>query len=940
MDNQKVFEFAKELGVETLILMDKIKKWGLPIKNHMAEITPEQMVDIKAKLTEESASGASAAKKKTATKKKAAATAAPAAPTPPTTAATKKVSVRKTASQEASAESKEIVAPVTSKKAAAAKATKATEEAPAAGAKKTKRTVIRRKKEDMDAEAAALEAEEAEAQEALATNDVEETIAATAASEVVPVEAAEVAVTAAAETSPEVTAAPAAVAATAAPTDDKTGAASTRKREVLMTNDGPVSGVRSTKRNIVGRMDLNRVNQLPQARQVKSAPNRSIRTGFVAQQPFEAPPVIVDDDDRKDKKGGKKIAAPAAAAKEKEQAPPTFVSSDFMKREIVFQPKKKKVADGPIRKTQITMPAAHKRVVRVFGTMNVNELAQNLGVKANAVIKVLIGNGVMANMNTMLDFDTISLVVPEFKYEAENVKKTDSELIQAATNAATDAELITRSPVVTVMGHVDHGKTTLLDGIRKARVAAGEAGGITQHIGAYRVKTSLGDVTFIDTPGHEAFTAMRARGANATDIVILVVAADDGVMPQTIEALNHAKAASVPIIVAVNKMDKPGANPDRIKQQLAEHELVPEDWGGNTQFVPVSALKGDGVSDLLEQVSVLAEVLELKANTERSATGIVIESRVEKGRGNVATLLVQDGTLKAGQAIVIGTVATRVRSINDDAGKVLKEAGPSMPVEIIGLPESPNAGDRFDVCVDEKSAAEIAEIRKLEQTQVTTKSLNLEDIFSKIKAGDVKELPIILKCDVAGSVEAVKGLFSKISTAEVKVKVIHSGIGAINESDVLLASTAKGIVVGFNVRPDSGAQAAAKSRGVDIKTYSIVYELVDDMKKALGGLLAPIVREKVLGRVQVRNTFTVPKIGTIAGCFVTDGYVNRNSMLRLLRDGKVVYQGKVSSLKRFKDDAKEVQTGFECGIGIENFNDIKVGDEIEAFMEESIAREI
>lgn len=936
MTNQKVFEFAKEIGVETLSLMDKIKKWGLPIKNHMAEITPEQMVDIKAKLSEETQSVSSTAKKKTATKKKVvaaekkvASVEKPSAAPAPVTATTKKVATRKAAaSAEAPTDTPEAAPAVTSKKTIAKAAA-----AEAVAGKKTKRTVIRRKKEDIEAEAAAAEAE---AEELATAPEAETAIVESVEPSVGAPADAPAAATTSAATTPE-------PAATEAPASDDKGnaaAANTRKREVLMTNDGPVSGVRSAKRNIVGRMDLNRVNQLPQARAAKSAPRTGLRTGFVAQEAYEPPPVAVEDDDRKDKKGAKKAGAFAPPAKEKEQAPPTFVSADFMKREIVFQPKKKKVAEGPIRKTQITMPAAHKRIVRVFGTMSVSDLAQEMGVKASAVIKTLIGNGMMANVNTVLDFDTISLVVPEFKYEAENVKKTDAELIEAASNLGSEADMITRSPVVTVMGHVDHGKTTLLDSIRKARVAAGEAGGITQHIGAYRVHTSLGEVTFIDTPGHEAFTAMRARGANATDIVILVVAADDGVMPQTIEALNHAKAAKVPIIVAVNKMDKPGANPDRIKQQLAEHELVPEDWGGDTQFVPVAAIKGEGVKELLDQISVLAEVLELKANPKRSATGIVIESRVEKGRGNVATLLVQDGTLKAGQAIVIGVVATRVRSLNDENGKVLNEAGPSIPVEIIGLPTSPNAGDRFDVTVDEKSAAEIAEVRKAELNKVPEKSINLEDIFSKIKAGDVKELPIILKCDVAGSVEAIKGLFSKISTSEVKVKVIHSGIGAINESDVLLASTAKGIVVGFNVRPDSGAQAAAKSRSVEIKTYSIVYELVDDMKKALGGLLAPIVREKVLGRVQVRNTFTVPKIGTIAGCFVTDGLVNRNSMLRLLRDGKVVYQGKISSLKRFKDDAKEVQTGFECGIGIENFNDIKVGDEIEAFTEESIAREI
>jgi translation initiation factor IF-2 len=920
LTTQKVYEFAKEIGVETITLMDKIRKWGLPIKSHMADLSSDLMEQIRVKLNEESGKDDSGKKKVTKkVTKKATAEVSAAQPAPEATA--KPVAKRATTKTS-------VVKAATKTPAKAATATAKAETAASAAAKASSKTVIRRKKTEVEAEAAA--------EEKLMAPEVE--------IESSPVVAGEEIVT---ETlsappkleTPEVVAAP--VLATA-PVDEKSAAASgPRKREVLMTEDGPISGVRSAKRNIVGRMDLNRVNQLPQARQAKTA-NRSLRTGFISQDaPEEFPPAASIDDDRNKDKKRRVMVAPAAPAKDKEQAPPSFVSADFMKREIVFQPKKKKISDGNNKKTQITTPKAHKRIVKVFGSMPVGELAQALGVKAPAVIKALMNNGVMANMNTTLDFDTIALVVPEFKFEAQNVKKTDTELLEQASFVEEGTEQEHRAPVVTVMGHVDHGKTTLLDSIRKERVAAGEAGGITQHIGAYRVKTSLGEVTFIDTPGHEAFTAMRARGANVTDIVILVVAADDGVMPQTIEAINHAKAAGVPIIVAVNKMDKPDASPDRIKQQMTEYELIPEEWGGSTQFCPVSALKGDGIPELLEQISVLAEVLELKANPSRSATGVVIESRVEKGRGNVATLLVQDGTLKVGQPLVVGTVVTRVRVIHDDSGKVLKEAGPSMPVEIIGLPECPNAGDRFDVCKDEKSAEEIANVRKAEIAKANeAKPVSLEELFSKIKSSDVKELPVILKCDVAGSVEAVKGLFDKVSTNEVKLKLIHTGVGAINESDVLLASTTKGMVVGFNVRPDTGAQAAAKARGVEIKTYSIVYELVDDMKKALGGLLAPIIKEKVLGRVQVRNTFTVPKIGMIAGCFVTDGVVTRNSMLRLLRDGKVVYQGKVSSLKRFKDDAREVQTGFECGIGIENFNDIKVGDEIEAYTQESVVREL
>ena len=930
MTTQKVFEFAKEMGVETLTLMDKIRKWGLPVKSHMADLSDEMIQQIRAKLEEESPKAA-AAKKKVTKKvvKKATGDSADADDAPKKVATKSTKSVTKTATKAAAtktAAAKSVAAPDVSK------------------------TVIRRKKVDAVAEEEVMAPEETPQALPEDTPEVVDTapesteaVHASPTEELAP-EAAPAAISPAVE--PDVAFATAAPAASAE--EAKTAIPSNRKREIPMTQDGPVSGVRSARRNIVGKMDLNRVSQLPQARQAKPPANRNLRTGFVASAPIDIPVVGDDFDKRHGKKRGGPIAPAAGPGpiggpkeKEKETAPPTFVSADFMKREIVFQPKKKKISEGYNRKTQITMPAAHKRVVRVFGSISVTELAQAMNLKAPVIIKSLMSNGVVANINTVLDFDTVSLIAPEFKYEALNVKKTDTELLESASFGVDESKQVHRSPVVTVMGHVDHGKTTLLDSIRKARVAAGEAGGITQHIGAYRVKTSLGEITFIDTPGHEAFTAMRARGANITDIVILVVAADDGVMPQTIEAISHAKAAGVPIIVAVNKMDKPQANPDRVKQQLSEYELLPEEWGGTTQFVPVSAIKGEGVSELLEQVSLLAEMEELTGNPERSATGVVIESRVEKGRGNVATLLVQDGTLKVGQYLVVGTIVTKVRTIHDDTGKVLKEAGPSFPVEIIGLPGSPGAGDRFNVTKDEKSAQEVAQVRKDEITKsAEAKPPTLDDLFSKIKTGDLKELPVILKTDVAGSQEAIKGLFDKIATSEVKLKMIHAAVGAISESDVLLASTTKGMIVGFNVRPDTGAQAAAKRLGVDIKTYSIVYELVDDMKKALGGLLAPEIREKVLGRAQVRETFTVPKVGMIAGCYVTDGMITRQSTLRLLRNGKVVYTGKLSSLKRFKDDAKEVQTGFECGIGIENFNDLKVGDEIEAFTQESITREL
>ena len=570
-------------------------------------------------------------------------------------------------------------------------------------------------------------------------------------------------------------------------------------------------------------------------------------------------------------------------------------------------------------------------------------MALEMGLKAAQIMKVMMKNGVMANVNTDLDFDTIALTIGEFGWEAENTFRSAEDVVVETAFGDMDAVQIIRPPVVTVMGHVDHGKTSLLDSIRQADVAGGEAGGITQHIGAYSVKAPDGSlITFLDTPGHEAFTAMRARGANATDIAIIVVAADDGMMPQTAEAINHAKAAGVPMIVAVNKMDKPGANPDRIKQQLTELEIVPEEWGGNTIFVEVSALKKTGIDKLLENIKLLAEVAELKANPERSGTGLVIEAKLEKGKGPVATILVKDGHVKVGQYIVAGPMKGRVKSLTNDKGERVERTNPGMPVEVLGLEGVPGAGDRFDVVKDEKTAEEVVQIRKdiILKEKEFTKKVSLEDLFSKVTQGEVKDLNIILKTDVQGSLEAIQGMLAKANSLEVKTKVIHSGVGGVNENDVLLAHTSKGVVIGFNVRPDSNAQAKAKQIGVDVRTYTIVYEMMDDIKKAMQGLLAPQIVEKPVGSAEVRNTFTVPKIGMIAGCFVTSGKIQRSNMLRLVREGKIVYEGKVSSLKRFKDDVKDVQEGFECGIGIENYNDLKVGDVIEAYIKEEIAREL
>ncbi len=493
------------------------------------------------------------------------------------------------------------------------------------------------------------------------------------------------------------------------------------------------------------------------------------------------------------------------------------------------------------------------------------------------------------------------------------------------------------------MGHVDHGKTSLLDAIRKAQVAAGEAGGITQHIGAYQVKHPKGLITFLDTPGHEAFTAMRARGASVTDIVILVVAADEGIRPQTIEAIHHAKAAEVPIIVAINKIDKPEADLERVKRQLAEHQLVPEEWGGDTIYAPVSAKALQGIEELLEMILLQAEVLELKANPKKMAKGVVIESRLDRGKGPVATVLIQEGTLHAGDSVIAGVHFGRVRAMHDDQGREIKEAGPSVPVEILGLPGVPNAGEVLDAVSEDGMAKVLAEHRENKEKQqkvLATSRASLEDLFKQVQEGETQELKLLLKGDVQGSVEAIRDALLKLPSDKVRVTLLHSGVGGITESDIMLASASNAIVIGFNVRPDNKALSIAEHEKVEVKVYNIIYNVLDDIKKAMEGLLAPTLKEKYLGRAEVRNTFNISKIGTIAGCFVVDGSLTRNAKVRLLRDSVIVYDGKLNSLKRFKDDAKEVQQGYECGMGLENFNDIKVGDIIEAYVVESIAAKL
>ncbi len=869
MTGPKVFEFAKELGMSTIDLMDKLKQWGIPVKNHMVELDKAAVLKIQNMMEEEKQAPKKKAKKKTQVKKR---------------ASKKKVSKKKV--------SKKKVSKKTAPKKKASPRKKVTSKPISSSLKKKVRakTVIRRK--------ASVMAEVKEAEQKAKEEKVKK-------------------------------------AEDAASRAQSTELKSTEKKRP----------------NIIGKIDLEkRKSPVGKETPVQSR-GRHVRTGFYSVQQNEISimdPPTSRPGGREDKKrhpSSRVTEAESGAAKVSEEEKTGFSATEYRKREVIFQPRKKKVIlNREFKKTQITMPKANKRVIKIHGNIQVSEFAQAMGTKVSKVIGLLMKNGVMVKQNEFIDSDTASLIAPEFNFEVKNIGKSIDDFIHAAAFGDIDAPSVSRPPIVTVMGHVDHGKTTLLDSIRKTNVVKGEAGGITQHIGAYQV--ILGDqskITFLDTPGHEAFTAMRARGANVTDIAVIVVAADDGVMPQTQEAVNHAKSAGVPIIIAINKIDRQGANVDKIKQQLAEFDLVPEEWGGTTIFCEISALNGKGVSELLEQIKLVAEISELKANPKRSAIGVVIETLVEKGKGVVSTLLVQEGALKKSDIVVAGQSVGRIRVLYDDRGKVTKEALPGQPVKALGFQTPPAAGDLFHVCQTEKEALNIIELRKQnEDKSIVTPhaGVSLDQLFSKVQQGDIKELRIVLKTDVVGSAEAIKDMFDKMATEAVKIKVVHSAVGGISKSDVLLASTCNGIVIGFNVRPDGLAQNIAKSDGVEIKTYNIIYELMDDIQKAMKGLLAPKTVEVHVGRAEVRDTFNVPRIGVVAGCMVQDGKIIRSGLVRLVREGRSVYEGQISSLKRFKDDVKEISSGHECGLGIENFNDIKVGDIIEMYKIDEVAQEL
>ena len=604
-----------------------------------------------------------------------------------------------------------------------------------------------------------------------------------------------------------------------------------------------------------------------------------------------------------------------------------------------FGNKRKQEEQDRLRRLQLEIAKKAPVKVLIPDEISVGELASRMKKTGAEVVKCLMKNGVMASLSQIIDYDTAAFVAEELgcKVEKEVIVTIEEKLIDVSEDKAED--LVSRAPVVVVMGHVDHGKTSLLDYIRHANVVSGEAGGITQHIGAYQVNVHGSPVTFLDTPGHEAFTAMRARGAMITDIAILVVAADDGIMPQTVESINHAKAAEIPIIVAINKMDKPTANPDRIMQQLTEYELVPEEWGGDTLICPISATPGQGIDNLLDMVVLTAEMRELKANPNRSASGAVIEARLDKGRGPVATLLVQNGTLKQGDIIIAGTAVGRVRAMTDARGKKLAEAGPSVPVEIIGMGEVPGAGDDFHAVADERMARELVEQRKHDQkaaANAPSGKVTLEDLFSQIQAGEMKTLNLIVKADVQGSAEAVKASLEKLTNDEVRVRVIHCAVGAITESDVTLAATSGAIIVGFNVRPDANAKETAARTQVDMRMYRVIYDAINEIEAAMKGMLTPKFKEVDLGRAEVRNVFRITGVGMVAGCYVLDGKMQRGAQMRLLRDNIVIYDGAIASLQRFKDSVKEVAAGYECGITFEKFQDIKEGDIIEAFLMEQI----
>ncbi len=726
------------------------------------------------------------------------------------------------------------------------------------------------------------------------------------------------------ETAPPLVEPEAPAAPVAAPGD---GVAAEGEQTAGGSGEKPVAGPK-----VLGRIDLRKV----EAERIAATRGRTTDTSRGRRGPQEPQP-MPDMPPMQQARPGKR-------KKRRVIQKPEFAELGDRDRRMSRIPRKKRAQPGKEqKKTEITTPKASKRIVRIAEVVTVGDLAKSIGVKAAEVVKKLMEQGMMANVNQVLDTDTATLIAAEFGYNVENVSFDAESAVEEAHESTSDEQTVSRPAVVTIMGHVDHGKTSLLDAVRETNVTAGEAGGITQHIGAYTVQVDGKQVTFLDTPGHEAFTSMRARGAKVTDIVVLVVAADDGVMPQTVEAINHSRAAEVPILVAINKIDKPGANLDKIKQGLADHGLVPEDWGGDTTCVPVSAISREGLPNLLEMLLLQAELLELTANPDKMARGTIVEAKLDRGRGAVATVLVQEGTLKVGDPFVCGPNSGRVRAMIDDRGNKVRQAGPSTPVEILGIQAVPEAGSSFSVVSDEATAKQVASHRLEKHREATlrkTSKVSLEDLYRRVQAGDTKELQVVIKADVQGSAEALSDALAGLSTDEVRLNPLHASVGGITESDVMLAAASNAVVIGFNVRPEAKATAVAEQEGVDMRLYSVIYDALNEIRDAMEGMLDPTLREKVVGRAEVRDIFNIPGVGSIAGCFVNDGKVRRNAAARLVRDHVVVHDGKVASLRRFKEDAREVSSGYECGIGLENYSDVKVGDVIEVYEMEEVARRL
>jgi len=943
----KVYELAKELGIDSISLLDKLKSLNIKVKNHMSELRSEEVQIARTSLRKGSDSDKSAAKKPLAkTRKKPGETGSVAATGATDTSALEKKSTspiirRRGKDGEGVASTVTLRRPTrevaehsvsheetSEHKFQTSAETSSFEEA--AQYESTSGSLVE-EQAAANLEATSLTLEEPQTQR-------EETVVSTPQKEETPAHLT----SAASISTPSNTMEAPATSTQGKVTSPAIPAAPTPKppRPPIVLTPRPVAPRRSILKIVEAAAPPPKpiIKPAPAA----TTPAKPTVKGTTTNQDKDGFRIIKMTKENLDQMVEEEAAKKRGGGREPDIRPEDVRFADYRKKELVFLPKKKKIPVGKeIQKTQKTVAKAQKRVVQMQDTVSVQDLANQMSVKATDVIRKLMGMGQMVTINQSLDFDTATLVATEYQYEVKNVAFNEGEFLETAEDTAED--LLPRPPVVTIMGHVDHGKTTLLDSIREANVAGGEAGGITQHIGAYTVEKNGKLITFIDTPGHEAFTVMRARGANVTDIVILVVSADDGVMPQTREALSHAQAAKVPVIVAMNKIDKPGANPEKIKQALAELNLLAEDWGGETIFVPVSALKKTNLDKLLDAILLQSEMLDLKANPNTRATGTVLEARLEKGRGAVVSVLIKRGTLKVGDPIVSGRISGKVKALTDDKGRSVDSGTPGIAVEILGFEGLPQAGEAFNSTETEADARNIAENRidkNRAKASAPQAKMSLEELFSKIQTGDVKELNVILKADAFGSVEAIRDSLIKASTEKVKVKVIMSAPGGITESDVLLASASNAIIIGFNVRPETKARQLAEGEHVEIKCYSIIYELLDEVRKAMCGLLDKKKVEKFLGRAEIRQIFSVPKIGSVGGCSVIDGKIIRGANIRLLRDSRIIFEGKMSSLRRFKDDAKEVATGFECGIGIEGYNDLKTGDIIEAYQIELVAPEL